>query len=198
MDDSVSAEMPCSQPVLRNAPLDAHPLRGQLEPAGREGHAVFLRHGHPSRPQDLMPPEIPKDCLASASLLWQTLALLHNCIVAILKKSISNIEYTLDAYPARQQQKPWYAAGRLHLRSGQRSDILPGQPGVPPPRASESVLPERMGTALDHEVPCTGRRMACAGLMTAAEKSSRPVQRTCPAPHADGLSRSSSSKAQNR
>lgn len=84
MDDSVSAEMPCSQPVLRNAPLDAHPLRGRLEPAGREGHAVFLRHGHPSRPQDLMPPEIPKDCLAPASLLWQTLALLHNCIVAIL------------------------------------------------------------------------------------------------------------------
>lgn len=31
-----------------------------------------------------MPPEIPKDCLAPASLLWQTLALLHNCIVAIL------------------------------------------------------------------------------------------------------------------
>lgn len=132
MDGSVSAEMPCSQPVLRNAPLDAHPLRDRLEPAGREGHAVFLRHGHPSRPQDLMPPEIPKDCLAPASLLWQTLALLHNCIVAILKKSISNIEYTLDAYPARQQQKPWYAAWRLHLRSGQRSDILPGQPGVSP------------------------------------------------------------------
>jgi hypothetical protein len=124
--------------------------------------------------------------------------------------------------------EPCHMAGRLCLRSGQRSGILQEQPDMPPLQVSTDAqaacaswpqhgktadsqphplhhvhgrhrmaewrrmggkVPDvkgqgrsaaaspswHMGTALNHEVPCTGPRMACAGSMIAAKK-----QQTCP------------------